>query len=136
MSESCWTNLIESLGSAHDPRPLDPRHPQCFSKDRSQRPRMHSDNHRLGSRGVDQRSESIEHGRERDRPPHGRDADHGRVVIWCVEEEEGGGLGDEGDGGGGEGGDGAIEGEEDVGGARGRGGGFVAVLSRTISLSS
>lgn len=79
---------------------------------------MHTDDHRRRSGGVDERPEGVEDGRERDRFPHGRDADHGGVVVGGEEEEEGGGLGGGGDGGGGEGHDGAAEGHEDVGGAR------------------
>lgn len=91
---------------------------------------MNADDHGSRPSGVDERSQSIEDGRESKLLANGSDADHGGVVIRGVEEEEGGLSGDGGDVGGGEGGYGAAEGEEDVGGSGGGGGGFVAVLLR------
>lgn len=89
---------------------------------------MNADNHGSRSGGVNEGSEGVEDGRESKLLANGRDADHGRVVIGGVKEEEGGLGGDGGDGVSGEGSDGAAEGEENVGGAGGGCRGFVAVL--------
>lgn len=94
---------------------------------------MNAHDHSSRSGGVDQRSESVKDSRETKLLANGRDADHGGVVIGCVEEEEGRLRGDGGNVVGGKGGDGAPEGKENVGGAGGGGGGFVAVLLRVTT---
>lgn len=135
MSLSRDTNLVQPLRTAHHPSPLYPRNPQRLRKDRSKVRRMNTHNHRPGFRRVNQRSKGVEDGREGELFPDGSDADHGGVVEGGEEEEEGRGGGDGGEGGGEEGRDGAAEGEEDVGGARGGGCGFVTVLQAVTRLA-
>lgn len=123
-------DLVEPLGATDDPRPLDASDPQRLCKDGAQVGRVDADDHGLGPGRVDQGPERVEHGRERELLPDWGDADHGGVVQRGEEEHEGRAGRDGREGRGGEGRDGAAEREEDVGRARRRRRGLVAVLCR------
>lgn len=120
-------DLIQTLLATHDERTVDTKEAEDLGKRVTELALGHTENHTLGARRVDERTEDVEHGAEVELATDRRNVGERRVVVGREQEEEWGGREERRELLDGEG-QAAVEADEQVGRARRRSGRLGAML--------